>query len=207
MKKERLISTIWLSVEAVIMLALGILTIVFSNNHDFRTVIGYIIGGLILLDGILRIVLFIIGQTLSTRRIDLYRGISQITVGIVLLLVPDVVVYYFTLFVAIGLTVIGITVLVDAIISNVRHIFKFGKQLLFYVMAVIILGLGIVSICFYPFKNPQTADASTISVMLIILGIIICIGALVLVGYEFGKNRKIAKDVVNANKEAAESRK
>lgn len=193
-------------IEAVILLTLGILTIVFAKDQDYWNVIGYISGALIVLDGVIQLAICLFGNIVAQVKLSLIRGISEVTLGIFILFIPAVVVRYFALLVSIAITVCGLMSIVDAIVGAVRHSRKGGQVVLQLILGAIAITLGIVALCFYPMNAEQSAETNTISVLLIIVGIFFIISSLFAIGFMVGSIKKGRDDKDKVASEIADSR-
>lgn len=191
MKKTSLLNTIWICIEAILLTALGVLTIIYARNTDAWNVIGYITGVLILIDGLLRLSLFILTRSINVSKMDLYRGIVEVTFGVFLLIRPEIVVSYFTLFIAIALVVIGIVSFIECIISNTRtsNLNKWGLVTC-YILSLLVLATGIVALVYYPYDLSKAGGDNTISILLIVIGIVFIVAAIFIVAATFVNKRK-----------------
>lgn len=193
MKKNTLLNTVWVCIEAVLLLTLGVLTIVYAKNVDAWNVIGYITGALILLDGLLRIIVFVLTRSINISKAGLYRGVFEVTFGVFLLIRPEIVVTYFTLLIAIGLVVVGTVCFVECVIANVRRSLSTWPLVVSYVGSAALIALGIVSLIYYPYDLSKAGGTNTISIILIAIGILFIIGAFVTVIGLIVTNKKEAK--------------
>lgn len=193
MKKNTLLNTVWVCIEAVLLLTLGVLTIVYAKNVNAWNVIGYITGALILLDGLLRIIVFVLTRSINISKAGLYRGVFEVTFGVFLLIRPEIVVTYFTLLIAIGLVVVGTVCFVECVIANVRRSLSTWPLVVSYVGSAALIGLGIVSLIYYPYDLSKAGGTNTISIILIAIGILFIIGAFVTVIGLIVTNKKEAK--------------
>ena len=193
MKKNTLLNTVWVCIEAVLLLTLGVLTIVYAKNVDAWNVIGYITGALILLDGLLRIIVFVLTRSINISKAGLYRGVFEVTFGVFLLIRPEIVVTYFTLLIAIGLVVVGTVCFVECVIANVRRSLSTWPLVVSYVGSAALIALGIISLIYYPYDLSKAGGTNTISIILIAIGILFIIGAFVTVIGLIVTNKKEAK--------------
>ena len=206
MKKNTLLNTVWVCIEAVLLLTLGVLTIVYAKNVDAWNVIGYITGALILLDGLLRIIVFVLTRSINISKAGLYRGVFEVTFGVFLLIRPEIVVTYFTLLIAIGLVVVGTVCFVECVIANVRRSLSTWPLVISYVGSAALIALGIVSLIYYPYDLSKAGGTNTISIILIAIGILFIIGAFVTVIGLIVANKKEAKIHEEEGEEIAKKR-
>lgn len=206
MKKTSLLNTIWICIEALLLATLGVLTIVYAKNTEAWNVIGYITGVLILIDGLLRLSLFVLTRSLNVSKVDLYRGISEMTFGIFVLIRPEIVVSYFTLLIAIGLVVIGVVFFIETIVANVRISENKWALVTSYLLSAIVIGLGIIALIYYPYDLSRADGTNTISILLISIGILFVITAVGIVINVFLRKKKETKESQIIDEKIAEER-
>lgn len=206
MKKTSLLNTIWICIEALLLATLGVLTIVYAKNTEAWNVIGYITGVLILIDGLLRLSLFVLTRSLNVSKVDLYRGISEVTFGVFVLIRPEIVVSYFTLLIAIGLVVVGMVFFIETIVANVRTSENKWALVAFYLLSAIVIGLGIVALIYYPYDLSRAGGTNTISILLISIGILFVITAVGIVINVFLRKKKETKESQIIDEKIAEER-
>ena len=206
MQKQSLLNTVWICVEAMLLATLGILTIVYAKSTDAWNVIGYITGVLILIDGLLRLGLYVLTRSINISKTGLYRGIIEVTFGVFLLIKPDIVVFYFTLLIAIALIVIGLVFFIETIVVNVRLTENKWSLVMSYLLSAIVIGLGIVALIYYPYDSSKAGGTNTISIILIVMGILFVIIAISIVIAVFHKKRKETKETEAIDSEIAKTR-
>ncbi len=198
--------TIWNIVEDVILLAAGVLAIVFgciNGNEDVRgvmsTIITYAIAAFIILDGLLRLIMTLLKvKNSGDESIMLVSGF-EITLGIVAMVVlKTVLIEAMVYFIAIGAIVIGAMFLAFSIVSLVRKaVEKFAMPILEIVFGGILIGVGLYIIILYN----VSAEAKN-RICLILTGSVLSIVAIALaiITLISCKKRK-NKALVPANKE------
>ena len=206
MKKTSLLNTVWICIEAVLLATLGVLTIVYAKNQDAWNIIGYITGTLVLIDGVLRLALFILTRSINISKAGLYRGIIEVTFGVFVLIRPEIVVSYFTLYIAIALVVVGLVFFIETIIVNVRTTANKWALVSSYALSAIVIALGIIALVFYPYDLSKAGGTNTISILLIVMGILFVITAFIVVIAKFIRNRHEADKVVAEDEEIAKER-
>ena len=206
MKKTSLLNTVWICIEAVLLATLGVLTIVYAKNQDAWNVIGYVTGTLVLIDGVLRLALFILTRSINISKAGLYRGIIEVTFGVFVLIRPEIVVSYFTLYIAIALVVVGLVFFIETIIVNVRTTANKWALVSSYALSAIVIALGIIALVFYPYDLSKAGGTNTISILLIVMGILFVITAFFIVVAKFVRNRHEADKVVAEDEEIAKER-
>lgn len=206
MKKTSLLNTFWICIEAVLLATLGILTMIYAKSQDAWDLIGYFTGVLILIDGLLRLGLYVLTRSLNVNKFDLYRGIIEVTFGIFILIRPEIVVSYFTLYIAIALVVVGLVFFIETIIVNVRS--KTNKWTLVssYALSAIVIGLGVVALIYYPYNLSKADSTNTISILLIVIGILFIAAAFGVVIRNFIHNKKETKEAIAIDEEIAKKR-
>lgn len=206
MKKTSLLNTIWICIEAALLATLGVLTIVYAKNTDAWNIIGYVTGVLILIDGVLRLSLFVLTRSLNVTKVDLYRGIAEVTFGIFVLIRPEIVVQYFTLLIAIGLVVIGLVFLIETVIANTRPVENKWTLVMSYLVSAAIIALGIVALVYYPYDLSKAGGTNTISILLVAIGILFVVAAVSVVVAVFANKKKETKELKEADEKIAEER-
>lgn len=206
MKKTSLLNTVWICIESLLLATLGVLTIIYAKNTDAWNVIGYITGVLILIDGILRLSLYVLTRSLNINKFDLYRGIGEVTFGVFLLIRPEIVVTYFTLLVAIGLVVIGSVFFIETIIKNVRESENKWTLVMSYILSTVVIALGIISLVYYPYDLEKVGGTNTISILLIAIGVLFIATSVLIVIALFIKKNKDEKTGKEISEKIAEER-
>lgn len=206
MKKTSLLNSVWICIESLLLATLGVLTIIYAKNTDAWNVIGYITGVLILIDGILRLSLYVLTRSLNINKFDLYRGIGEVTFGVFLLIRPEIVVTYFTLLVAIGLVVIGSVFFIETIIKNVRESENKWTLVMSYVLSAIVIALGIVSLVYYPYDLEKVGGTNTVSILLIAIGVLFIATSVLIVITLFIKKNKDEETGKEISEKIAEER-
>jgi len=204
--KKQTAKIIFTVLESLVLLALGVLTIIYAKNHQYWSVIGYVSGALIILDGVIQLGICLFGNIVANAKLSLIRGISEVTLGIFILFIPEVVVRYFALLVSIAITVCGLMGIIDGIVSAARHSKKAGKLVLQFIGGAISIALGVVALCFYPINEQQASETNTISVLLIIIGVLFIISSLFAIGFMVGSIKKDRKEKDKLASEIADSR-
>lgn len=206
MKKLFVLKSVWQFVEAALFVALGIVTIVFSNNETYWKVIGYVTGALLAVDGLLRIVMYFVNENVDAAKVNLIICISEVTLAVFIFICSEVVVYYFTLLVAILLLVLGFVSLVDSIVKIVKKTEKVSIAILRIIVGGALIALGIVALCFFPYNRSIASNVNTISIMLIISGIITAIAGVALAIFTAVCIHRIKKLAHDNNEEIAKLR-
>lgn len=206
MKKIFVFKSGWQFVESIVFITLGIITMVFSRNQDYWKVIGYVTGVLLALDGAFRLLVYFVSNNIDTAKMSLIVCVSEVTLSVFVFICAEIVVYYFALLVAILLVVLGFVTFVDALSKSIK---KSEKPILIigeYICAAILLSLGIVALCFYPYKSDSSGSMNTISVMMFICGIVLILGGITETVYTFICISKIKKEALKQNEEIAHQR-
>ncbi|MDD3099560.1 MAG: hypothetical protein PHW36_04450, partial [Bacilli bacterium] len=114
MKKMYKVWAIWQICEAVILLAAGVLTIIFSDDPDLYKWIFLAIGAFIILDGVLRVLMPFFNKDPGDN--SLFTGIFEVTFGIVIVLRSAAITEILMIFIATLLLVISPVAIADGII-------------------------------------------------------------------------------------------
>ncbi len=176
--------TIWNIVEDVILLAAGVLAIVFgciNGNDDARSVmssiITYAIAAFIILDGLLRLIMTLLKvKTSGDESIMLVSGF-EITLGIVTMIVlKTVLIDAMVYFIAVGAIVIGAMFLAFSIVSLVRKaVEKYAMPILEIIFGGILIGVGLYIIILYN-VSPEAKNR----ICLVLTGAVLAIVAIAL---------------------------
>lgn len=219
-EKMALTWTIWNTVEAVLLLAAGIIAIVFGiqakdfDNQDADTVkniIVFVLGAFVILDGVLRLVMLALHYKKSDESTILIGGF-EITIGIVLMLVGGVsVIDMIIKFLGVALTVIGTLFLGFSIMVIVKKTEKLFMPILEILFGAILIGLG-VAILILHYAGDNTTQ---LRVVFVLIGLIMAVAGIaqavvVLVTKIRNKKKKSKekKETINAvpsSKEDAEA--
>lgn len=172
MKKSSAVWSIWNYVEALILMAAGVLAIVFRENEDLQNVIAYVAGAFVILDGVLRILMVIMGEKKSETSIMLVGGF-EITIGIVVILEAYNFINIVTEFLFILLIVVGLLLIIYSILQIIAKSDKLYMPILEIVFAAILVALGI-GICIIYYGNGDSRN----QLVLVIIGIILALAGL-----------------------------
>lgn len=176
--------TIWNIVEDVILLAAGVLAIVFgciNGNDNVRNVMGsiitYAIATFIILDGLLRLIMALLKvKTSGEESIMLVSGF-EITLGIVTMIVlKTVLIDAMVYFIAVGTIVIGAMFLAFSIVSLIRKtVEKYMMPVLEIIFGGILIGVGLYIIILY-----NVSSEAKERICLILTGSVLAIVAIAL---------------------------
>ena len=176
--------TIWNIVEDVILLAAGVLAIVFGciNGNDnarnvINTIMTYAIASFIILDGLLRLIMTLLKvKTSGDESIMLVSGF-EITLGIVMMIVlKTVLIEAMVYFIAVGAIVIGSMFLAFSIVSLARKaVEKYAMPILEIIFGGILIGVGLYIIILYN-VSPEAKNR----ICLILTGSVLAIVAIAL---------------------------
>lgn len=165
-KKTQKIWTIWNIVEAIILLAAGVLCIIFKDNADLAKAIAFVVGGFVILDGILRILMVILGKQKTSNSFMLVGGF-EISFGILIFLQWNNFITIIIQFLFIVLIVIGSLLLIFSIMKIVKKESTLLMPILEIIFSAILIAVGITICIIY-----NTNNSSSVPLMLIIVGII-----------------------------------
>ncbi|MCR5491658.1 MAG: DUF308 domain-containing protein [Bacilli bacterium] len=174
-KRMKKLWFIWNLVEALLMLAAGVLAIVFgvmtkqsgSNdpNPTIETTVAAVIGAFVILDGILRIIMVLAHYKQTEQSVMLIGGF-EITAGIVTILFHDIFVRFLVTFLSVFLLVIGALMLIFSIYAIAKRIGKLYMPVLEIIFGALMLGLGVaITIMYY---NGESSN----QIVLIVVGVI-----------------------------------
>lgn len=165
---------IWNYVEAIILVAAGVLACVFCNNEGLQGIFSYAIGGFAILDGVLRFLMIVFNYKKSQENMMLISAF-EITIGIVIIMLEAQNKGFFVgmaiQFVSIFLISLGGLFLTYSIILIAcKRVVKLTMPILEIIFAAILIGLGIFVLVAY-YKDETVMKA----VVMISMGIIIAI--------------------------------
>ena len=170
----RKVWAIWNYVEALLLIAAGVLAILFRDNETLQQIVSYVVGGFVILDGALRFILVLAKYQKSQGSSILLISALEITIGILVILLYDSFIKIAVQFLFLFLMTIGGLFLIYSIYAIVR---KYADNLfmpiLEIVFAAIMIGLG-VTICVLYNQNAEQfkiAIMITLGVILIMVGI------------------------------------
>lgn len=184
-KTAKKIWSIWNTAEAVILLAAGVLAIVFGilydkNNEPFNgnmeTILTYSVASFVILDGLLRIIMSFLKQEQRTEESVMLVGGFEITLGVVVMVVlHEIFVETMVYFMAIGMIIIGLLFLVFSVLVIAKKANdKLFMPILEIIFGAILVGVGIFLIVAY-----NVDGDSKNRIALVLTGIVLSIVAIV----------------------------
>ena len=207
---------IWNLVESVILIAGGVMCVVFCNNTDFQKTALLIVGILVSLDAVLRLSLGVIDvlrigdkAIMRTDYVEAAAGSLELALGIVLILSYtessslEVVFKFIGLFIGIFLITIGAVAIVYAIVYIVKKMNLLIANIFSIIGAGIIVALGVMAIIYL------TKQDTIMLIFLIILGLVLIASGVILgiLTISIASKVKKAKAVIEDIKETvAESK-
>jgi len=191
MKKMYKVWAIWQICEAVILLAAGVLTIIFSDNPDLYKWIFLAIGAFIILDGVLRVLMPFFNKDPGDN--SLFTGIFEVTFGIVIVLRSAAITEILMIFIATLLLVIAPVAIADGIIR-----IKKKQETLFFPVLEFIAALLFVTIGVIILVSIQNAQ----NVVLIVIGAILAILAIVEIAFTIKTLMKVKERDKKAQEKA-----
>lgn len=183
---------IWQICEAVILLAAGILTIIFSNDEDLYKWIFLAIGAFIILDGVLRVLMPFFNKDPGDN--SLFAGIFEVTFGIVIVLRSAAITEILMIFIATLLLVVAPVAIADGIIRIKRKQETLFFPVLEFIAALLFITIGVIILI--SIQNAQ-------NIVLIVIGAILAILAIVEIAFTIKTLMKV-KDRDKKAKEKAE---
>ncbi len=174
---------IWNIIEAVILFAGGVLAIISGvlneGNPDtsftIENVIAYVIAAFILLDGLLRVILFLARFRDGDEMTPMFIAGFELSLGTLLILVQSQHhLFTFTIvnLIAIVLMVMGALVLTFAIFQIARKMAKLTMPIAQILVGSIIVGVGVAVEVLY------NTESSRQMLVLILTGVILCVAAI-----------------------------
>jgi hypothetical protein len=231
LSKGGLIWTIWNATEAAVLIVVGILAIVFSNNQDFQKTILAIVGSLLIVDGGLKILANFL-PILATTRIEaeakakakaamaydlVIGGAFELALGITLIAIytsatyansMNVLVSLISTFIAIVCLVAGASLALFAVAFLVAKLYKVYMPILEIIFAAALIALGVVILVFVGDANSSDAEkvAKFFQIVLIITGVVITLtgAGLMVTTFQAVSDRKALKKEAAAKEKAGE---
>jgi len=175
MKKEDQISNIVKIVEGIVLVALGIVFLCFFQSADFGNAIGYCIGTVVLIFGLVSILFaFLLGKGILNTSI--ITGSFMVALGVLLFVNPDIVTNYVALLFSVILIVYSLSIITECIFAFMGKPKRTVRGIIFAIIAALLLGFGITILICY-FNNADFAREFT----LVIVGICFLTGGVLLV--------------------------
>lgn len=148
MKKMYKVWAIWQICEAIILLAAGVLTIIFSDNPDLYQWIFIAIGSFIILDGTLRVIMPFFNKDPGDN--SLFVGVFELTLGIVIIMRSQQIMEILMIFIAILMLVVAPIAITDGVLRIKRK-----QETLFFPILEFIAAL-LLSLLASSFSFPST---------------------------------------------------
>ncbi|MFA5421608.1 MAG: hypothetical protein WC344_02275 [Bacilli bacterium] len=168
MKKMYKVWAIWQICEAIILLAAGVLTIIFSQDNDFRKWIFVAIGSFVILDGTLRILMPFFNKDPGDN--SLFTGIFEVAFGIVVIRFSAEITEIVMFFISTLLLVVAPVAIADGIIRIKKKQEMLFFPVLEFIAAALFISVGVVIL---------VAISSAPNIVLIVVGAILIILAIV----------------------------
>ena len=177
MKKFFIVANIWKFIEAILLIAIGVTTIVLARNADFKWVIGLVAAICIIIDGAFNLIYYFFRVMYHEGRHGLIVSIAEITLGIFIIIVScsgskTFVVDNFTLLVSILLIVVGAALVLEAIAKTIGRGDSILSLALEFLLGIVGVTLGVLALIY----SGRAAD-----ILLIIIGVIFIVVGLLIV--------------------------
>lgn len=169
MKKMYKVWAIWQICEAIILMAAGVLTIIFSDNPDLYRWIFIVIGSFIVLDGTLRVLMPFFNN--DPKDNSLFTGIFELTFGIVIVINSADITTILMNFIGVLLLVLAPVAITDGVLRIKKKQETLFFPILEFVAAAIFIAVGVIVII--RIEN----------VVLIVIGAILAVLAIVEVAF------------------------
>lgn len=169
MKKMYRVWAIWQIVEALLLIAAGVLTIIFSSNPDLYRWIFIAVGSFIILDGVLRILIPFFNK--DPKDNTLFIGVLELTFGIVMILQSETIIGLLMYFIGVLLFVIASVAIADGVLRIVRKKESLFFPVFEFIASLVFIAVGV--IVFIAIK-----EAKLQNVVLIIVGVILILIAI-----------------------------
>ncbi len=182
---------IWQICEAVILLAAGVLTIIFSDDPDLYKWIFLAIGAFIILDGVLRVLMPFFNKDPGDN--SLFTGIFEVTFGIVIVLRSAAITEILMIFIATLLLVVAPIATADGIIRIKRKQETLFFPVLEFIAALLFITIGVIILI--SIQNAQ-------NIVLIVIGAILAILAIVEIAFTIKTLTKVKERDKKAKEKA-----
>lgn len=177
-RKGGLIWTIWHFTEAILLIVLGVLAIVYNNNDNLKSTFIIIIGAFLIADGALRILMNYLPIFNAKEKTALSfnfvtTGALELAAGITLIIergVANDIATFLIYFISIILIVAGVSFLMFAAAFIQSKLYKVYMPVLEIILGLALIAAGVVILCF--FKPGDEASGAFYSVVLIMLGVL-----------------------------------
>ena len=211
-KKQRKINKfwfIWNVIESLVLFSGGVLAIVAgvlagkngSSPQGVESAIAYSVSGFIILDGILRIVMYLARFEKDSEQSPLVIAGFEVSLGILLILLQThftdghIFTYMVVNLIAIILMVMGALLLIYAIYVIARHYAKLFMPVVEILFAAILVGVGVVIEVLY------NTESSRDQLVLIMTGSILCLAAIGMFVITLVTRAKAKKELDQAERE------
>ena len=200
-QKQKKLNKFWLTwnlVESIVLFAGGILAIVAgiiavqnggSTNPNIENAIAYVVASFVILDGILRIAMYLLRGQTDEEQSPLVISGFEISLGVLLILIQS----KFTI--AIILMVMGALLMVYAIYLIAKKHGKLFMPVMEILFSAILVGVGIVIEVLY------NTESSREQLVLIMTGSVLCLAAIGMFAITLITRRKTKKEIDLAEKE------
>lgn len=199
-KKIAKVWTIWNTIEAVLLIASGIMSIVAGALHkpgeqgaaqQLEQMLAYFVAGFVILDGVLRVILYLARFKKNDDRSPFVTSGFEIAAGTLIILMQvkynDFFVYGIVNFVAVLLMVMGLLLLVFAIYVLVKKYEKLTMPVLEILLAAILIGVGVAIEIMY-----NTSDSRE-KLVLIMAGAILLVAGMAMLIFTMVVSKKDKK--------------
>lgn len=200
---------IWNLIESLILLGGGVLAIVSgilnegdpSTSGNIENIIAYVIGAFVILDGLLRIILFMTKFRDGDELTPMIVAGFELSLGTLLILLQTtfagahIFTYTIVNFVAIAMMVMGTLVLAFAIFQIARKMAKLTMPITQILVGAIVIGVGIAIEVLY------NTESSRQMLVLILTGAILCVAAVAMFIITLVANHKNKKALEQAQRE------
>ena len=194
LQKRKKVNTFWLwwnIIEAIVVLAAGILAIVAginnnNNNENIDNVLGYAISCFVVLDGIFRVVMYFVRYDKQSESSPLIIAGFEVALGGLLVYIQakyhGLLIEALVAFISIALMTMGLLFLVFAIYNLTKRRDKLVMPIAVIVLAAILIGVGVALMVLQNTGNYQYAitmimTGSTLAIVGLSLLIMSVVGA------------------------------
>lgn len=178
--KGGMLWTVWHYCEAILLVVLGVLAIVFNDNQDLKQAFLIIIGSFLIADGALRVLMNFLPLFGAEDKKGLsfnfvISGAFELAAGITLILeraMADAIASFLIYFISIILIVAGFAFVLFAIGFIVTKLYHLYMPILELILGLALMAAGIVILVYMKPNDPSTSEIFY-RVALIISGVIV----------------------------------
>lgn len=199
------LKTIWMVLEAALLIALGI--VIISNYQTAPAAIGIVTGILITIDAALHLSLYFLDVEAQKEKSGLFVGVVELALGIFVCMHSDLVTEFITLLVVLLVLITGVVLITDGVTKQLRRK-EYPTPLKFiileYVGGGILLAAGVAGLILL---NVEIEGIKLQDILLIVIGSLLILGGVAEITYSIGmlvfvsKAKTVIKEEIKKSEE------